>query len=322
MSQPFRTKKITAKKIASSEITSEADYRARRRFMQQAMLLGMGTIAAPMIQTSHAQASKPDAIADLKKSLTSYEHITNYNNFYEFSTGKEAVAELAKDFSTANWTLRVDGECDAPKTWTLEALAQMFASEERIYRFRCVEGWSMVIPWQGFELNKLLKLAKPNSRAKYVAFETLVDPEQFPNQRKGLFNRTGIDWPYREGLRIDEAMHPLTLIADGLYGKPMPNQNGAPLRLVVPWKYGFKSIKSIVGIRFVEKEPHATWNQINAREYGFYSNVNPNVDHPRWSQKKERVIGGGLFKIPTQLFNGYADEVADLYRGMDLTKYY
>lgn len=305
-------------KIPSYEITSESDYNQRREFIKKAALLGVGSIAGQ----AFAQDSSAAAVAKLKDELTPYEYITSYNNFYEFTTDKEDVAPLAKDFSTANWTIKVDGECESPKTWTLEDIMATFASEERIYRFRCVEGWSMVIPWQGFELNKLLKLAKPTSKAKYVAFQTLFDPKQFPNQQGGLFNRAGIDWPYREGLRIDEAMHPLTLVATGIYGKAVPNQNGAPLRLVVPWKYGFKSIKSLVRISFVEYEPAITWKNMNAREYGFYSNVNPNVDHPRWSQRKERVIGGGLFKIPTKMFNGYADEVGSLYQGMDLTKYY
>lgn len=308
-------------KIRSDEITAESTYQQRRDFMKKAALLGIGSIGGVGGRVL-AQDSSVEVMTKLKTEMTSFEYITNYNNFYEFSTDKEDVADLAKDFSTANWTLTIDGECEAPKVWALEDIFKTFADEERIYRFRCVEGWSMVIPWQGFALNKLLKLAKPNSRAKYVAFQTLLDPEQFPDQRSVRFNRSGIDWPYREGLRIDEAMHPLTLIATGIYGKPMPNQNGAPLRLVVPWKYGFKSIKSLVRISFVEKEPMITWKNMNAREYGFYSNVNPDVDHPRWSQKTERVIGGGLFKVPTRMFNGYEEEVAELYRGMDLKKYY
>lgn len=303
-------------RIRSFEITSQNDYNRRRDVIKQGLILGTGAIVSKAL----GQDSQPASMAELREKVTSLRHITNYNNFYEFSTNKEAVAELAKNFNTEGWTLRIEGECDNPKTWTLEELLKTFTDEERIYRFRCVEGWSMVIPWQGFELNKLLKLANPNSRAKYVAFETLEDPKQFPNQA-GL-NRTGIDWPYREGLRIDEAMHPLTLIATGLYGKAMPNQNGAPLRLVVPWKYGFKSIKSIVKISFVEKEPLITWKQQNHREYGFYSNVNPNVSHPRWSQAKERIIGGGLFKVPTKMFNGYEEEIAHLYKGMDLKKFY
>ncbi|MBS9778023.1 MAG: protein-methionine-sulfoxide reductase catalytic subunit MsrP [Gammaproteobacteria bacterium] len=305
-------------KISSSEITSEEHYNRRREFIKSGLILGAGAITADSI----AQDSSTQSINELRENLTPLRHIANYNNFYEFSTDKEAVADLAKSFNTANWTLNVEGECDTPKTWTVEELIKKFTPEERIYRFRCVEGWSMVIPWQGFELGKLLKAANPNSRAKYVAFETLEDSQQFPNQA-GLINRTGIEWPYREGLRIDEAMHPLTLIATGLYGKDsLPNQNGAPLRLVVPWKYGFKSIKSIVKITFVEQEPLITWKQQNHQEYGFYSNVNPNVSHPRWSQAKERVIGGGFFKVPTKIFNGYEEEVASLYKGMDLKKYF
>ncbi len=270
----------------SSEITCESDYLRRREFIRQGLILGTGVLAAP----AFSQESQAKAVENLRQNLTSLRHITNYNNFYEFSTDKQAVAELAKNFTTSGWALSIGGECDKPKTWGVEELVKAFVPEERIYRFRCVEGWSMVIPWQGFELGKLLQTARPNSRAKYVAFETLYDPKQFPNQG-GLLNRTGIEWPYREGLRIDEAMHPLTLIATGLYGKStLPNQNGAPLRLVVPWKYGFKSIKSIVKITFVEHEPLITWKQQNYREYGFYSNVNPNVPHPRWSQAKERVV--------------------------------
>ncbi|MGY0399454.1 MAG: protein-methionine-sulfoxide reductase catalytic subunit MsrP [Ostreibacterium sp.] len=306
------------KPIRSSKITRENDYNHRRDFIKKGLILSTGTIASQAV----GQAASPKIITQLKEKLTPIKYITHYNNFYEFSTNKEAVADLAKDFNTANWTLTIEGECDNPKTWALEDLLKTFTAEERIYHFRCVEGWSMVIPWQGFELGKLLKAAQPNSRAKFVAFETLLDPKQFPNQ-SGLINRTGIDWPYREGLRIDEAMHPLSLIATGLYGKStLPNQNGAPLRLVVPWKYGFKSIKSIVRIRFVEKEPLITWKQQAHREYGFYSNVNPNVPHPRWSQAKERVIGGGFFKVPTKIFNGYAEEVSHLYKGMDLKKYF
>ena len=250
---------------------------------------------------------------------TPYEFVTRYNNFYEFGTGKRDPAEYAHTLRTRPWTIRVDGECEAPGEIGIEDLLSQFPQEERIYRLRCVEAWAMVVPWVGFPLGDLLKRFKPTSRANYVAFETLVDKEQMPGQRRSL-----IDWPYREGLRMDEAMHPLTILATGLYGEILPNQNGAPLRLVVPWKYGFKSIKSIVRIRFTRTLPETTWWRLAADEYGFYANVNPEVDHPRWSQARHRVIGEGLFaeKRPTLMFNGYADQVADLYRGMDLAKFF
>ncbi len=303
-------------KIKSSEITSELNYNRRRDFMKKGLILGAGTIFSKDL------LAEPNP-KTLKKQLTKNRHITNYNNFYEFTADKEDVTDLAKGakLSKADWSIELAGECDNPKKITLEDIVKLLKTEERIYRFRCVEGWSMVIPWQGFELNKLLALAKPNSKAKFVAFETLEDDSIFPNQKKSLFSNAGIEWPYREGLRIDEAMNPLTLMATGIYGKDLLNQSGAPIRLVVPWKYGFKSIKSIVKIKFVEKQPLMTWNMLNAREYGFYSNVNPSVDHPRWSQKKERIIGS-IRKRKTEMFNGYQDEVASLYKGMDLKKFY
>ncbi|MEM9395709.1 MAG: protein-methionine-sulfoxide reductase catalytic subunit MsrP [Pseudomonadota bacterium] len=248
-----------------------------------------------------------------------FEDITAYNNFYEFGTGKDDPAKYAGQLTTSPWSIEVDGMVDRPGSYSIADLIDADDIEERIYRFRCVEAWSMVIPWNGVELNKVLSKLGPQPGAKYVAFETLVRPAEMP----GLRN-TSIDWPYREGLRIDEAMHPLTLLATGIYGEPMPNQNGAPIRLVVPWKYGFKSIKSIVRISFTAEEPPATWNMLQPREYGFYSNVNPEVDHPRWSQATERRIGDGLFarRRPTLMFNGYEDEVASLYDGMDLTQFY
>ena len=251
--------------------------------------------------------------------LTEYEYVTGYNNFYEFGTGKSDPARHAHSLRTRPWTVRVDGECEAPGEIGIEDILKDYPQEERIYRLRCVEAWAMVVPWIGFPLSRLLQRFKPTSRAAYVAFETLVDEEQMPGQRRSV-----LDWPYREGLRMDEAMHPLTILATGLYGEFMPNQNGAPLRLVVPWKYGFKSIKSIVRISFVRTIPETTWWALSPSEYGFYANVNPEVDHPRWSQAQHRVIGEGLFsdKQPTRMFNGYADQVADLYRGMDLTKFY
>ena len=247
----------------------------------------------------------------------SWEDITQYNNFYEFGTGKTDPAEYAGALTTTPWTVEIDGMVKNPGKYDIDDIKAAMTIEERIYRFRCVEAWSMVVPWNGFELADLLEVAGVQDGAKYVAFETLYRPEEMPGQRF-----QSLDWPYVEGLRLDEAMNPLTLMATGIYGKDLPNQNGAPLRLVVPWKYGFKSIKSIVKITITDKEPPTSWNNANAREYGFYSNVNPNVSHPRWSQASERVIGGGLFakRVPTLMFNGYEDEVASMYEGMDLSK--
>lgn len=248
--------------------------------------------------------------------LNTWEQITNYNNFYEFSLDKKAVKEKAKNFKTEPWKVQITGLVEKPFEIDLDELMKI-EQEERIYRFRCVEGWSMVVPWIGFSLSELIKKAKPLSSAKYLRFETLYDPSQFPDQNKGFFS--SIEYPYVEGLRMDEAMNPLTLMATGLYGKKMPKQNGAPLRLIVPWKYGFKSIKSIVEIEFTDKEPLNTWQKSNPKEYGFYANVNPEVDHPRWTQKRERVLGK-FFKQKTLMFNGYEKEVGDLYKGMDLRK--
>ena len=247
----------------------------------------------------------------------SWEDITQYNNFYEFGTGKTDPSEYAGVLTTTPWTVEIDGMVKNPGKYDIDDIKAAMTIEERIYRFRCVEAWSMVVPWNGFELADLLEVAGVQGGAKYVAFETLYRPEEMPGQRF-----QSLDWPYVEGLRLDEAMNPLTLMATGIYGKDLPNQNGAPLRLVVPWKYGFKSIKSIVKITITDKEPPTSWNKANAREYGFYSNVNPNVSHPRWSQASERVIGGGLFakRVPTLMFNGYEDEVASMYEGMDLSK--
>jgi sulfoxide reductase catalytic subunit YedY len=241
-----------------------------------------------------------------------WDEITTYNNFYEFGTDKSDPARHAHTLVTRPWTVRVEGECLKPRTWDFDALVNAFAPEERIYRMRCVEGWSLVIPWWGFPLAGLLRLAQPTGNAKYVEFTTLHDPRRMPGQRRSI-----LDWPYVEGLRLDEAMHPLTMLATGLYGKALPKQNGAPLRLVVPWKYGFKSAKSIVRIRLVENQPTSSWMAAAPGEYGFYSNVNPEVDHPRWSQARERRIGE-FPKRQTLMFNGYADQVAALYSGMDL----
>jgi len=317
--------------IKSSEITDQKDYLNRRTFMRGAALLGTtaatgllyrklnhstpetpkGERLASVAQTPGDAAGRNGFTTDEK--LTPIENITNYNNFYEFSTDKQGVAYAAKGFVTNPWTVSVEGLVNKPTTFGLEELLK-FPQEERIYRLRCVERWSMVIPWVGFPLAKLLEKVEPTSQAKYVAFQTLFDPKRMPNQSTGV-----LDWPYVEGLRLDEACHPLTILATGLYGQTLPPQDGAPIRLVVPWKYGFKSIKSIVKIRLVAEMPPTTWNIQAPNEYGFYSNVNPNVAHRRWSQEEEHRIGESSFTArPTLLFNGYADQVAHLYAGMDL----
>ncbi len=312
--------------VRPSEITSPEVYAKRREFLKAAAALGIGAVASgpagALVKPSGSGTPIPNVIDTAygdKLELTEYEHVTTYNNFYEFGTGKSQPAENAKDFKTRPWTVVVDGECEAPGEIGIEDILSGIPQEERIYRLRCVEAWSMVIPWVGFPLSSLLKRFKPTSKAKYVAFETLVDKERMPGQRRAV-----LDWPYREGLRMDEAMNPLAIFATGLYGELLPNQNGAPLRLVVPWKYGFKSIKSIVRISFTQTIPETTWWKLAPHEYGFYANVNPEVDHPRWSQASHRIIGAGLFssKQPTLMFNGYAEQVADLYRGMDLAKFY
>lgn len=312
--------------IASSEITPPAIWKRRREFIQ-ASAAGLGLIATGGLLTAlPGPAVGGEAIPNIKPSPlstdeppTSFKDVSRYNNFYEFGTEKYDPSTNAQTLRTRPWTVAVDGECESPGEIGIEDILTGFTQEERIYRLRCVEAWAMVVPWVGFPLGDLLQRFKPTSKARYVAFETLHDPEQMPGQRRAV-----LDWPYREGLRMDEAMHPLTILATGLYGELLPNQNGAPLRLVVPWKYGFKSIKSIVRIRFTEKEPPATWNRMQPNEYGFYANVNPEVDHPRWSQKRHRVIGEGLFagKRETLPFNGYADQVASLYSGMDLRRFF
>lgn len=317
----------------SGEITDKKTYLNRRLFIRAAVLAGTATASTvlyrrlnpPPIQLDKGEkltdiGKTPDAKAleqgfSVKEPQTPLADITNYNNFYEFDTSKGGVAYAAKGFVTRPWTVSVGGLVNKPATFDLEQLLQ-FQLEERIYRLRCVEGWSMVIPWIGFPLSKLLDKVEPNSQARYVAFETLYDPKRMPNQRTGV-----LDWPYVEGLRLDEAMHPLTILATGLYGETLPPQDGAPIRLVVPWKYGFKSIKSIVKITLVASEPPSTWNIQAPYEYGFYSNVNPNVPHPRWSQATERRIGE-FGRRKTLLFNGYAEQVARLYEGMDLVKYF
>jgi sulfoxide reductase catalytic subunit YedY len=306
--------------IAPSEITPRSIYLRRREFIAGAAALALGTGLGGKLSAAPMPGAKSPLSTD--EPVTSLKDITSYNNFYEFGTDKSDPAEYAHTLKTSPWTVKVDGLVNKPADYQLEDILKGVTLEERIYRMRCVEGWSMVIPWVGFPLTDLLKRVEPQGSAKYVAFETLVRPEEMPGQ-KGFFQ--SLDWPYVEGLRLDEAMHPLTIMATGLYGETMPNQNGAPIRLVVPWKYGFKGIKSIVRITLTEQEPPSTWKIQNPREYGFYSNVNPEVDHPRWSQATERRIGeGGLLakRRPTLMFNGYGDQVASLYAGMDLKANY
>src|SRR5579883_86368 len=312
--------------IPSSEITPQETYFNRREFMigaaaAAAIATGaryVGEMASPS-QVVHAEnklnvASKSPF--STTEAQTPYNDITNYNNYYEFGTDKYSPAKLAQTLQTRPWTVEVDGLVKKKKTYDIGYFLKTFSIEERIYRLRCVEGWSMVIPWDGFPLSSFLKQVEPASKAKFVKFTTKYDPREMPGQRYGV-----LDWPYVEGLRLDEAMNPLAILAVGLYGGELPKQDGAPIRLVVPWKYGFKSIKSIVKISLVDKQPPTTWNMAAPNEYGFYSNVNPNVDHPRWSQKKERRIGE-FFKRDTLMFNGYGDQVASLYNGMDLKKYF
>jgi len=314
----------------ASEITDKSVYLNRRLFIRAAVLAGTATATTiayrklnpPPVEPKKAEMLNPVSSIDPEamaqgfrtdEKLTPLTDITNYNNFYEFDTSKTGVAHAAKDFVTRPWSLVVGGLVNKPATFDLDQLLK-FQQEERVYRLRCVEGWSMVIPWSGFPLSKVLEKVEPTSRAKFVAFETLLDPKRMPNQ-----NYDVLDWPYVEGLRIDEAMHPLTILATGLYGEALPPQDGAPIRLVVPWKYGFKSIKSIVKITLVPDEPPTTWNLQAPNEYGFYSNVNPGVPHPRWSQSTERRIGD-FSRRKTLLFNGYGEQVAHLYQGMDLVR--
>ena len=295
-----------------SDVTPKAAWMNRRQLMAGVGALALAGPAAAKIATVPSAFSTTDAPNTL-------EDITSYNNFYEFGWDKSDPARYASALTTEPWSVEIAGLVDKPGTYSLDDLLQGVTLEERIYRFRCVEAWSMIVPWDGFELATLLNRVGVQPGAKFVAFETLLRPEEMPGQSGG-----GIDWPYREGLRLDEAMNPLTILATGIYGEPMPKQNGAPIRLVVPWKYGFKSIKSIVKISLVDKMPQTTWNMLQPNEYGFYSNVNPQVDHPRWSQASERVVGSGLFggRKDTLMFNGYADQVAGLYAGMDLAKDY
>ena len=292
--------------LTAADVTPEAAFVNRRQIIGGLAAAGMVGLGAGR---ARAEALEPNG----------WEEITTYNNFYEFGTGKDDPARYAGQMTTSPWSVTIDGMVDKPGDYTLDQILSAMTIEERIYRFRCVEAWSMVVPWNGFELADLLNMAGVQYGAKFVAFESLLRPEEMPGVRYPV-----IEWPYVEGLRLDEAMHPLTLMATGIYGKPLPNQNGAPLRLVVPWKYGYKSIKSIVRISLVDKQPPTAWNKYSDREYGFYSNVNPTVDHPRWSQASERRVGSGLFakKQPTLMFNGYEAEVASLYAGMDLAKFH
>jgi sulfoxide reductase catalytic subunit YedY len=309
--------------VRSSEITPYSQYLSRRDFLKATGIVTGSALLAACAPTRTETAVPAGEMDDLPAKMdeygdpaNSFQDITNYNNFYEFSTTKEAVNPLSQDFKTEPWTVEVSGLVNNPKTYGIEDLLSKFPQEERIYRLRCVEAWSMVIPWMGFPLASLLKEVEPTSDAKFVRFETVYRPEEMPGLKNFLY-----PWPYQEGLRIDEAMHDLTLLATGLYGEPMPNPNGAPIRLVVPWKYGFKSIKSIVKIELVAEQPATLWNSIGANEYGFYSNVNPERPHPRWSQASERRIGE-FSRRPTLMFNGYAEEVAHLYEGMDLIENY
>ena len=309
--------------IRPSEITPESVYLNRRRLLQAALAAGVAGLGGAWTEPAPAAVAALEYKRNDKYSLSeapnSYEDITSYNNFYEFGVDKGAPAAHSGSFKPAPWSVAVSGECEDKGTFALEDLLKGHALEERVYRLRCVEAWSMVIPWIGVPLADVLKRFKPTSKAKYVAFKTVMRPAEMPGQRYPV-----LEWPYVEGLRIDEATHPLAILAVGLYGKTLPNQNGAPLRLITPWKYGFKGIKSIVEIRFTERQPPTSWNISAPHEYGFYANVNPNVDHPRWSQARERRIGRGLFdsRVPTLMFNGYEQEVAGLYKGMDLKKFY
>ena len=312
----------------SSEITPRETYLNRRKFLYGMGLAGglalAGASLADLLRPSakaYAATTRLQGMSGNKYStterVTPEQVVTTYNNYYEFGTDKGDPAKNAQKFVTSPWSVSVEGECAKPRNYSMEEILKLAVLEERVYRHRCVEAWSIVVPWIGYSLSTILKLAEPNSNARFVAFQSYFDKKQMP-----LWSRAGIELPYVEGLRMDEAMHPLTLLCMGMYGETLPNQDGAPVRIVVPWKYGFKSIKSIVKIRFVKDQPPTTWNIENAHEYGFYSNVNPHVDHPRWSQAKEVRLPGFFKNTPTQMFNGYGDEVASLYTGMDLRKFY
>ena len=311
--------------VPSSEITPEETYLNRRRFIAAAGAIAGGHLVAPALGgkagRAYAQGGQDfsDATDELGGEVNTYEDITTYNNFYEFGTDKRDPSRNSGDFKPEPWTVEVNGHCAKPGTYALEDLLAPHTEEDRIYRLRCVEAWSMVIPWRGIPLADVISRLEPTGSANYVQFKTVVRPEEMPGQRRRLIPI--LPWPYLEGLRMDEAMNPLTLLVTGLYGRSLLNQNGAPLRLMAPWKYGFKNVKSIVEISFVEEMPHNTWNVQTPHEYGFYANVNPEVDHPRWSQARERRIGK-LLRQPTLMFNGYGDQVAHMYAGMDLTRWY
>jgi methionine sulfoxide reductase catalytic subunit len=302
--------------IRPSEITSQTHYRKRRDILLAGTALAAGALLPKKANSAARLMAPRNPGFSVSEALTSLESVTTYNNFYEFGTDKDDPAKRASTLKPRPWTVKIDGEVKKPRTFDIEELLKLAPLEERVYRMRCVEGWSMVIPWAGYPLSELIRRVEPTGNAKFVEFTTLFDTNQMPGQNEPVLN-----WPYIEGLRMDEAMHPLTLLTVGLYGDLLPNQNGAPIRVVVPWKYGFKSGKSIVRIRFTEKQPVSSWEQAGPAEYGFYSNVNPGVDHPRWSQAKERRIGE-LKKRDTLMFNGYGDQVAKLYAGMDLKKFF
>lgn len=308
--------------IPSSEITPESVYLDRRHFIRAAAIAAGGAAVGPATLAAFEEGQEvPARFASMRseqdEELNSYQDITTYNNFYEFGTDKRDPARNSGGFRPRPWSVTVDGACNKPGEYTLEDIIGPETMEDRVYRLRCVEAWSMVVPWYGFPLANLVRRLEPTGDARYIRFETIVRPEEMPGQRAPILR-----WPYVEGLRMDEAMHPLTILATGVYGMDLPNQNGAPLRLVVPWKYGFKGVKSIARISFTEEMPLNTWQQQNSREYGFFANVNPEVDHPRWSQARERRLPGFFKNHPTQMFNGYADQVGQLYAGMDLTRWY
>jgi len=313
-----------AEDIRSSEITPKSLYLNRRKFLAGAAMAGVAAATGAGLReliTPSLRALAGNKIDGIKKSpfstseaITPFKDVSSYNNYYEFSTEKEEPAKLATKFRTRPWKVKIDGLVDKKQELDVDTIIKMAPAEERIYRHRCVEGWSIVVPWVGFSLSELIKRANPTSKAKFVEFTTLLDLSQMPGQQRNV-----LEWPYVEGLRMDEAMHPLALLCFGMYGEELPNQDGAPLRLIVPWKYGFKSIKAIVRVRFTDRQPVNTWNVSAPTEYGFYSNVNPTVDHPRWSQARERRLGE-FSKRPTLMFNGYGDQVASLYSGMDLKK--
>jgi len=312
--------------LTYADVTPKSVYLDRRKFLQAMGIVGAAAVAGKGLfdlavspQTAFAATQLTGLIKSpfsTTEKQNSFNDVTHYNNFYEFGTEKGDPAKNSQNFKTSPWTVSVEGEVAKPRKFTMDEILKLAPLEERIYRHRCVERWSIVVPWIGFSFSALVKLVEPTAKAQFVAFESFYDPRQMPQGKYA-----GIDFPYVEGLRMDEAMHPLTLLCVGMYGETLPNQDGAPVRMVIPWKYGYKSIKSIVKIRLQEKEPPTTWNRLASNEYGFYSNVNPNVDHPRWSQAKERRLGE-IFMRPTVMFNGYSDQVASLYNGMDLKKYY